>query len=126
MDHAARYQLLDHATDDAPLWETRMGITTHATDERVIERHQERTPDELRPELETLLRDGHVQLYEMTDPNQRVLNLTEALAVIADDHSWYSPVALDEPEERETIYGLSLTESGGEQFRVERERAEPS
>jgi hypothetical protein len=43
------------------------------------------------------------------------------LAVIADDHNWYSPIALDELEARETIYALSLTESGGEQFRQERE-----
>jgi hypothetical protein len=126
VDHAARYQLLDHATDDSPLWDTRLGITTHAADGRVIERHRRRTPEELRPELESLLRGGHVELYEMTDPEQHVLDLTEALAVIADDHSWYSPIALDEPEARETIYALSLTESGGEQFRLERERADPS
>lgn len=98
MDHAARYQLLDHATDESPLWDTRAGITTRTADGRVIERHRERTPEELRPELESLLRDGHVELYEMTDPEQHVLDLSEALAVIADDHNWYSPIALDEPE----------------------------
>jgi hypothetical protein len=118
--------LLDHATDESELWDTRMGITTYATDGRVIERHRERTPDELRPELESPLRDGHLEMYEMTDPEQRVLDLTEALAVIADDHNWYSPIALGESERRETIYALSRTESGGEQFRLERKRANSS
>ena len=103
-----------------------MSITTHTADGRVIERHRERTPEELRPELASLLREGHVELYEMTDPEQHVLDLTEALVVIADDRSWYSPIALDEPEVRETIYALSLTESGGDQFRLERQRADPS
>jgi hypothetical protein len=126
VDHAARYQLLDHATDDAPLWETRFGITTHAADGRVVEQHRERTPDELRPELQSLLRDGHVELYEMNDPEQQVLDLAGAFAVIADDLNWYSPIALGELEGRETIFALSLTESGGEQFRLERERADTS
>jgi hypothetical protein len=126
VDQAARYQLLDHATDESPLWDTRFGITTHAMDGRVFERHRVRTPEELRPELESLLCDGHVEICEMTDPEQRVLDLTEALAVIADDHNWYSPNALGEPERRETIYALLLSESGGEQFRLERERANPS
>lgn len=71
MDHAARYQLLDHGTDEAPLWDSRSAIVTITTEGSRIERHQARTPDELRPELEDLVRGGYVELYEMTSPDVR-------------------------------------------------------
>lgn len=125
VDHAARYQLLDHATDKASLWEVRLGITTIGTDGRRIDRHKELRAEELQPELERLLQDGHVELFEETDPGRRVLGLDEALEVAADNRYWYSPLDLQEVETRPTIYALSLTDSGTEEFRRERARANP-
>jgi hypothetical protein len=116
VDHGARYQLLDHATEDAPLWDTRHGITEHRADGTQVKLHQERSPDQLRPELERLLRDGHVVLYEQTDPQQRVLDLGDAPDVIGDERNWFTPMDLGEPDGRKTIYALSLTKTGGEEF----------
>lgn len=93
---------------------------------RRIERHQERRAEELRPELEQLLRDGHVELYEETDPRHRVLSLDDALKVAADTRNWYSPLDLGELQKRPTTYALALTDSGGEEFRRERSRVIPS
>jgi len=45
------------------------------------------TVEDLRPELEDLLRSGHIELYEMTDPGNRLLSLADALGVIADDRT---------------------------------------
>ena len=123
MDHGARYQLLDHGTDESPLWDVRRGITEHLSDGRRTDRHRERVPEELRRELERLLRDGHVELYEMSDPDQRVLRLDEALAVIAVERNWSSPDDPGESERRETIYALVLTDSGDDEFRQEYARA---
>jgi hypothetical protein len=125
VDHAARYQLLDHATDESPLWDVRKGITTITANEQRIDRHGDRKPEELRPELERLVLERHVEIYEATDPNHRVLSLDEALSAIADDRNWYSPSDLGEPDRRETIYALYLTETGGEEFRKERAQANP-
>jgi hypothetical protein len=126
VDDGARYQLLDHATDNSPLWDTRRGIKEHRADGTQVELHRDRSPEELRPELERLLRDGHVELCVATDPQFLTLSLDEALAVIRDERNWYTPIDLGEPEGREVIYELSLTESGGEEFRMEQNRRAPS
>jgi hypothetical protein len=126
VDHAARYQILDHATDESPLWDIKFGITILTTDGRRIKRHSKREPEELRPELKRLLHEGHIQLYEMTAPDNRLLTMEEALAVIKEDVNWYSPHDLGEDEKRETIYSLTLTDTGHRQFRDERSRADAS
>jgi hypothetical protein len=118
MGDAVRYQLLDHATDEAPLWECGFPITEH-TAAGMRERHRSRSPEELQPELERLLRAEHVQLYEMTDPENRLLTLADALIVIADEINWHSPLALGHSEPRQVIYALVLTESGEQEFRRE-------
>jgi hypothetical protein len=123
MDHSIRYQLLDHATDESALWDARFGIEEVAADGRTVSRHRQRKPNELRPGLAELLRQGHVQLFELTDPESRVLSLDEALAAIADDKNWYSPDSRGDREARPTIYALLLTESGEAEFRQEYERA---
>ena len=125
MDHAARYQLLDHATDESPLWDARHGIATIVADGSRIERHRDRTSAELRPELERLVRDRHVELYEMNDRAHRVLGIDEALGVIADETNWHSPNELGASNKRDTIYALYLTDSGGKEFRQEYAGANP-
>lgn len=44
---------------------------------------------------------------------------------MADDRNWYSPGELGEDEKRDVIYALFLTDSGIEEFRRERARANP-
>jgi hypothetical protein len=114
--NAARYALLDAAADESPLWDVRLGLIDHI-DGEPVETHRPMTVEDLRPELEALLRSGHVELDDMTDPAHRLLPLTDALAVIADDRNWFSPMALGEDEERETIYALITTEAGDDELR---------
>jgi hypothetical protein len=117
MDEGERvkYQLLDHATEESPLWDVRRGITTSGSDNVVFLDHRDRTPEELIPELEQLLRDRHVALYEMADP-ERAMTTDEAIAVIRDERHWYfSPP--DPPSEKPTGYCLFITDTGLEAFR---------
>lgn len=125
MSNAVRYQLLDHATDESPLWDSKSPINTHTAGGHVIRRHEPRSPAELRPELERLLRVGHIEIYEMTDPGNRPLGLEEALAVIGVDENWFSPLELGINKRRETIYALFLTDSGIQEFRREYAAANP-
>lgn len=124
VDHAARYQLLDYANDDSLLWDTRLPLTIFPANGGRIDRHKERPIAELRAELERLLRDGHVELYEASDPHRRVLSVDEALVVAADDWNWEGPRHPRELYEH-AIYALSLTESGEEEFQQEYARANP-
>ena len=55
----------------------------------------------------------------MTDPENRLLTLTEALDVISDDVNWHSPMALGHSEPRVVIYALVLTDSGEQEFQRE-------
>src|SRR2546423_12230274 len=98
MDYGPRYQLLDHATDETPLWDCRSHIEVHPQEGEPYTLHRDRTPADLRPELERLLKTGHVELYDMNDFEKASLSLDDALAVIADDHDWYSPYELREQE----------------------------
>jgi hypothetical protein len=119
VDYGPRYQLLDYAADESPLWDCRGPIGMHPLEGEPYKLHLERTPDELRPELERLLRAGHVELYNMKDRTKVSLSLDDALGAIGDDHNWYSPLALGEQEDRDVIYTLFLTDSGIEEFRRE-------
>jgi hypothetical protein len=122
VDHQARYQLLDYAAEDSPLWDAPCALTIYPGDGRRIDRHRERPPEELRAELEQLLREGYVELYEMTRRAPRILSPDEAVSVAADDRNWYAPKAPGELPERR-IYALSLTDSGEEEYRRECARA---
>jgi hypothetical protein len=127
MDHAARYQLLDYANDDSLLWDARLPLTViDRGDGRRVDRHQERPLDELRPELEQPLREGHVELYDATGADApRTLSLDEALSVVADEWNWHGPREPSElPDCR--IYALALTDSGEEEYQQEYARANRS
>ncbi len=63
----------------------------------------------LRPALRTLLGEGLVQIFEVTD-GDRVLTLAEALAVVDQDTHWIAPREGEEP--MTVIYGLSTTAAG--------------
>jgi len=126
VDHASRYQLLDYANEEGFLSDDRLPLTIiYRGEGRRIDRHQERSVEELRAELEELLRAGHLELYEATGRDApRTLSLDEALAVAADDRNWYTDKALGEPaDEHRPIYGLFLTDSGEEEHQQEQERA---
>jgi hypothetical protein len=126
VDHGARYQLLDYANDDSFLWDVRLPLTIiHRSEGWEVSRHQERSVEELRPELEELLRAGHLELYEATGRDApRTLSLDEAIAVAADDRNWYTEKALGEPYDgHRSIYGLSLTQTGEGEYQQEQERA---
>ena len=125
VDHAARYQLLDHATNQAALWDARRRITTYALDGVIHLRHRDRTPEELRPELEALLRERHVELFEAD--GHHALPLEVAISVIVDDANWYVPASLGgDASGRPTIHELVLTASGEEEFTREYQRANSS
>jgi hypothetical protein len=124
VDHAARYQLLDHATDESSLWDARRRITTYALDGVIHLRHRDRSPAELRPELERLLRDGFVELYNMAD--HHVLTVEGAIGVIANDANWLSQADLDDSAPRNVIYALDLTDRGEEEFGREYRLANPN
>ena len=116
MDDAERvkYQLLDHATEESPLWDVRRGITTFGGEVVYLD-HRDRRPDELLPELERLLREGHLGLYEMAD-SERVMTLEESIAAIREERHWYfSPP--DPPSDKPVGYCLFITDSGLEEFR---------
>jgi hypothetical protein len=114
----ARRGIFGDAGDEGFLWDLRLPLISHRVDE-VVEMQPSQSVDELRSELERLLRDGHVEIYEARDPSGTVLREDEAVAVISDDRNWYSPNALDEDEPRSAIYCLALTKSGREQFVTE-------
>jgi hypothetical protein len=115
----ARHRIFDDAGDEGFLWDLRLPLISHRVDE-VAEMQPGQSVDELRSELERLLREGHVEIYEPGDAFGTVLREDEAVAVISDDRNWYSPDALDEEDEpRSAIYCLVLTKSGREQFIAE-------
>jgi hypothetical protein len=116
--NGTRYRIFDDAGDEGFLWDLRLPITTRRVDE-VVEIQPGRSVDELRHELEGLLRDGHVEIYEAHNTSGTALGADEAVAVINDGRNWYSPNALGEDEPREAVYCLALTESGREQFVAE-------
>ncbi|MEJ7569365.1 MAG: hypothetical protein WKF41_14000 [Gaiellaceae bacterium] len=68
------------------LWELPLGSVGPLAGQRV-ELEPALPPEALRPELEALLRDGAVLLYELENPEQSV-PLDDAVSGIADDGSW--------------------------------------
>jgi hypothetical protein len=114
MSTSHRYALLDHASTDTFLWHMTGGVIEDGT-----QVHQDATIEGRRPYLEELLRAGHVELYEVTEPQYRRLSLVDALQVIDDDLNWIPPGEHDEPAP--VIYGVVTTDSGDEDFRRERD-----
>jgi hypothetical protein len=67
---SVRLRLLNDAVEEAALWELPWGAeTVNCAGEKVL-LEPAVTIDALRPDLERLLREGAVELYEIDDPNQ--------------------------------------------------------
>jgi hypothetical protein len=84
------------------------------TDGEEVQVHPSRSVAEVRPVLTELLRQGHVELYRMDDPQGPTLPLDEALAAVVDDSHW-------QPGAIEKAYCVVITESGEREYRVEYE-----
>ena len=112
-----RYQVLDHAAHESPLWDCRGQRLAHPTEGGTAMLHRERAPDDLRPELRRLLKARLVKLYEKTDTaGFHSLTPEDAIEVLADDRNWYAPYDRDRREGRSTIYALGLSDSGRKAF----------
>jgi hypothetical protein len=124
VDHGPRYQLLDHATDGLPLWECRHEIVVDPLEGEAYTLHQERTPENLRPELEGLMEAGLVNLVLWTDASRRPLSLDESREPLADDRNWSAPYDLGQDERRSVVYRLGYTDSGRDEIRDEHARTQ--
>jgi hypothetical protein len=91
----------------SPLWELTWGLS-EVRDGSTIEIHAAMSIDEVRPVLEGLLRDGHVALYVMDDPQGPLLTLDDALGAVADDANWTPPATSGQ----RVAYALVLTATG--------------
>jgi hypothetical protein len=109
---AIRYGILHDAVDASPLWELTWRSTIHE-DRRTAEVHPQRTVDEVRPELITLLAEGHVELYELDSSADSALDAAAAGTVVADDGNWVVPVESG----RQIAYVVALTDSGDNEYR---------
>lgn len=118
MPDATRYAILDHASGEAALWEITQGLTDIRDGERK-ETHRAFALADVRPVLVELLREGHVELYDLLDPRGPMLTLDEALVVVADETNWSPSTAT-----RQTH--LVLTEAGTDELRREIAAAGPA
>jgi hypothetical protein len=109
--HPIRYALLEHASDEANLWELPWSLSVSQ-----VEVHPRRTMEEVRPWLVELLSDGHLGMWLESDGHVVALDLDEALAAIAEDENW-------DPKSAHGVYLLHTTESGDAEFRIERTAA---
>jgi hypothetical protein len=111
VSNVARQLILDTADEEPALWKLRWGPELVGG----VGRRQLYPPltiQQVRPALEALLREGHVLLYDATNPASPV-SLRDALARIADDRNWFpSAVRGHRP-----AYLVILTESGGAEYR---------
>jgi hypothetical protein len=110
-----RYAILDHASDDCPLWEISWGLQ-QSIDGHLVEIHPRLPVQEVMPHLLDLLREGHVEVYRYDEPQEPSLSLEHALAVTADAANW-------DPATAKPPYGVVTTESGDREFRIEYEAA---
>jgi hypothetical protein len=111
-----RYAILDDAGDEAPLWELTWALSELRDGSR-IEIHPPMTIDEVRRVLEELLRDGHVSLFVMDDPQGPLLALDDALQTVGEDANWTPPATSGQ----DRAYALVLTDSGEAEYRAEYE-----
>ena len=115
--HPIRYAILDHASDEASLWELPWQLIDHI-DGRDVERHTPRTVTEVLPHLLDLIREGHVEIFRLADSQGPSLPLAEALAVASDEANWDPSTATDH-------YGVITTESGNRECETEHNAAQP-
>src|SRR3954451_6645140 len=108
MPNAIRYAILDHAGDDAMLWELPWPLSQSVGGE-TVELHPRWTVDEVRPVLVDLLREGHVELYRFGEADGPTLALEESIAAVASDANW-------DPAMAETAYCVITTESGDREY----------
>jgi hypothetical protein len=101
---AIRYAILDHASDEAYLWELPWSLSTGG-----VEIHPRRTVEEVRAHLADLLREGHVEMVCDGDPQATQLSLDEALAAAADDANW-------DPASARAVYLVTTTPSGDTEY----------
>jgi hypothetical protein len=118
MADLVRYAVLDHASDDAPLWELPLAIHQAAGDQ-MIEVHPRRTVEQVMPHLLDLLREGHVEMYPYDDPNGTCLSLEVALAAASDPSNW-------DPAAAKLRCGVITTQSGDDEYETERDAAQGS
>jgi hypothetical protein len=111
-----RYAVLDHAGDDAALWELPLALHQDV-DDRLIEAHPRRTVEQVMPHLLDLLREGHVEMYPYDDPNRTRLSLEVALAAASDPSNW-------DPAAAKLRCGVITTESGDDEYETERDAAQ--
>jgi hypothetical protein len=110
-----RYALLDHASDDAALWE--LPLALHQTvDSGMMEIHPRRPVEQVMPHLLDLLREGHVEMYPYDDPDGPSLSLDDALAAASDPSNW-------DPAAAKLRCGVITTESGDDEYEAERNAA---
>jgi hypothetical protein len=103
-----RWHLLKEAAEERALINAARPVFVGSEDGSV-QTEPSRVLGEVRAELETLLRGGQVELRDSA-PHDRVLSLTEALAVLADEESWTLGGRADR-----SVY-LWITDSGYEEY----------
>jgi hypothetical protein len=106
-----RYAILDHATDDAALWELAWSLSQFINGRDVVI-HPRRPVSEVLLHLLDLLREGHVEIYLDENPQEPSLPLEEALAVAADDANW-------DPASAKASYRVVATKSGDDEYENE-------
>jgi hypothetical protein len=115
MAHPIRYAVLDHASDDAALWELPLALH-QSVDGRMKEVHHRREVQHVMPHLLDLLREGHVEMYQYDEPNGPTLALDDAIAFASDSSNW-------DPATATVRCGVITTESGDDEYEIERDAA---
>jgi len=110
-----RYAILDHASEDSPIWELAWSLN-QIVGGRTVELHPRLPVKDVQPHLLDLLRERHVEVYPLEDPSGPSLSLEDALVVASDEANWDAATA-------KTRYGVVLTESGEREYRAEYEAA---
>jgi hypothetical protein len=87
-----RYRVLDFAYDESAVWALTLPVTVYPRSGTPFEAWPVATAEELRPELEALLREGKVELYPYGGGGP-ALTLDEALAETERDDAWLPPPA---------------------------------
>jgi hypothetical protein len=120
MANPIRFALLDHATDEARLWELTYALS-EGRGGKVVEVHPKITIAEARPWLTELLSEGHVEVYEEhASEGSQPLGLAAAFAVVNDDANWVPP----ESDDGRVTYSVLTTHTGDDEYTNERDACE--
>jgi hypothetical protein len=103
MSCVARLLILDTAEHEPCLWELTWGLVLVKGDQRE-ELYPRLAITEVRPALEELLQEGHVELCDSAKPDVSI-PLAAAFAVIDDDRNWVPQAESNQP----AAYVLHLT-----------------